>query len=82
MDKIGMEGVAKELAESGFDQAAIDKYLAMFEALSKEEDGISYLGKVLGGHLEEGAAEGLKEIVDSVEAVSYTHLVFHAVAAE
>jgi histidyl-tRNA synthetase len=70
MDKIGMEGVAKELAESGFDQAAIDKYLAMFEALSKEEDGISYLGKVLGGHLEEGAAEGLKEIVDSVEATA------------
>ena len=70
MDKIGMEGVAKELSESGFDQAAIDKYLAMFEALSKEEDGISYLGKVLGGHLEEGAAEGLKEIVDSVEATA------------
>lgn len=70
MDKIGMEGVAKELSESGFDQAAIDKYLAMFEALSKEEDGISYLGKVLGGHLEEGAAEVLKEIVDSVEATA------------
>ena len=70
MDKIGMEGVAKELSESGFDQAAIEKYLAMFEALSKEEDGISYLGKVLSGYLEEGAAEGLKEIVDSVEATA------------
>lgn len=70
MDKIGLSGVAKELAESGFSQVSIDQYLGMFEALEKEEDGISYLGQALGEHLEAGAADNLKEIVDSVQATA------------
>ncbi|WP_434310988.1 histidine--tRNA ligase [Hominifimenecus sp. rT4P-3] len=70
MDKIGLSGVAEELAESGFSKASIDQYLGMFEALEKEEDGISYLGQALGEHLEAGAADNLKEIVDSVQATA------------
>ena len=47
MDKIGMDGVAAELVESGFAQESVDKYLSLFEALKTQEDGISYLGEAL-----------------------------------
>lgn len=72
MDKIGVSGVSEELLASGFPQEAVDKYLALFAALQGKEDGISYLGEVLGDCLPEGTAQGLKEIVDSVQAASAT----------
>ena len=34
MDKIGLEGVAKELEEEGFAKESIDTYLAMFKEIS------------------------------------------------
>ncbi len=70
MDKIGACGVSEELLASGFSQEAVDKYLALFKALQGEEDGVSYLGEVLGDYLPEGTAQGLKEIVDNVAAAS------------
>ena len=33
MDKIGMDGVAAELVESGFDQAGVEKYMDLFKAM-------------------------------------------------
>ncbi|MDD6212414.1 MAG: histidine--tRNA ligase [Clostridiales bacterium] len=72
MDKIGLDGVASELAENGFEQAAIDKYLSLFQELEQQEDGISYLGEKLAGVMEEGTAENLKQIVDSVVSTTST----------
>ncbi len=70
MDKIGISGVSEELLASGFPQEAVDKYLALFKELSGKADGISYLGEALGDCLPAGTSEGLKEIVDSVEAAA------------
>ena len=72
MDKIGMDGVAAELVESGFAQESVDKYLSLFEALKTQEDGISYLGEALKDVMEPGAAENLSEIVNSVRMTSTT----------
>ena len=72
MDKIGLDGVAAELAENGFAQEAIDKYLELFRELQAEEDGISFLGQKLAGVMEAGTAENLKQIVDSVVSTSTT----------
>ena len=33
MDKIGFEGVAKELEEAGFAKESVEKYLKMFEEI-------------------------------------------------
>ena len=68
MDKIGLEGVKAELAESGFDQAAIEKYVGLFEGLESAQDGLSYLADTLAGVLEEDVRESLQEIIDSVKA--------------
>ena len=66
MDKIGREGVEKELLESGFDPAGVEKYLSLFESLGQTEDGLSWLKETLGDALESGVIENLHEIVDSV----------------
>ena len=68
MDKIGLDGVEQELAESGFSKESIEKYLALFKGVEAAEDGIAYLADTLGGFLEEEVQQSLSEIVSSVNA--------------
>ncbi len=42
MDKIGFEGVAKELEEAGFAKRVIDKYLKMFDEGHPDTAGVEY----------------------------------------
>ncbi len=67
MDKIGLEGVAKELLANGFTQESIDKYLDLFVGIGKAENGIAYLAETLQGILEREVEQGLAEIIDSVQ---------------
>lgn len=67
MDKIGLDGVAKELENSGFDKICIDKYIALFRGVDEAENGVAYLAKELQGFLDKEVEESLQEIIDSVE---------------
>ncbi len=69
MDKIGLEGVEKELEESGFAKASIEKYLHLFRGMEEAKDSFLWLTEEIKEYLEPEAAEGLREIIDSVEAV-------------
>ena len=42
MDKIGVEGVASELAQDGYPQENIDKYLDLFKLLEQTRDCLLY----------------------------------------
>ena len=66
MDKIGLEGVEAELLEKGFAKEAVEKYLALYRELERQENGVAYLAETLRDVLEPEAAEGLQEIIDSV----------------
>lgn len=66
MDKIGLDGVKAELLESGFTQDMVDKYTDLFEKMNASEDAIGYLADTLGDFLEEGVADSLAQIKDSV----------------
>jgi histidyl-tRNA synthetase len=71
MDKIGMDGVAAELAENGYEKTSIDKYLELFELLKDKREvaeGVSFLADKLGDFLEEEVAANLKEIAAAVNA--------------
>lgn len=68
MDKIGLEGVEKELLEDGFAKESIEKYLGLFKGIEAAEDGIAYLADTLGDYLEEEVNTSLSEIVASVNA--------------
>ena len=72
MDKIGLEGVRAELLENGFDGNIVDKYLELYQNLEKAEDGVAYLGEALSGVMEASVTEGLREIIDSVQATKET----------
>ncbi|NLL77733.1 MAG: histidine--tRNA ligase [Clostridiales bacterium] len=68
MDKIGLDGVAGELRESGFAEESIEKYLELFKGMEEAADGLSYLAKKLQGVLESEAEQSLQEIIASVKA--------------
>ena len=71
MDKIGLDGVAKELAEEGYAQDKIDQYLGLFEMLADKKDvaeGVSCLSETLGEALDPAVAESMKEIAAAVNA--------------
>ena len=69
MDKIGLEGVREELEKEGFDKACVDKYLAMFEEITNDVQGVRYVKEKLKGVLEPEYADGLELIMNSVDAV-------------
>ena len=69
MDKIGLEGVREELEKEGFDKACVDKYLAMFEEITNDVQGVRYVKEKLEGLLEPEYADGLELIMNSVDAV-------------
>ena len=68
MDKIGLEGVAGELSESGFAQTSIDKYLELFKGVEAADNGVAYLADELGAFLEQEVKDSLQEIIQSVES--------------
>ncbi len=68
MDKIGAEGVAKELCEMGYERKNVERYLGLFDEISPDVSGIRYLKEKLGDCLSSETAEGMELIISSVEA--------------
>ena len=68
MDKIGMDGVEKELLEAGFAEESVRKYLGLFEGVKASSDGLGWLADTLGGFLEESVVKSMREIAGSVNA--------------
>ena len=71
MDKIGLDGVAEELAKEGYSKESIDKYLGLFQGVEEAGNGIEgirYLAKKLEGFLDEAVEKNLLEIISSVDA--------------
>ncbi len=69
MDKIGLEGVERELLEAGYPKETVEKYLALFRMVTKDTEGIMRLKEELAGFLEPKVAEDLCMIINSVEQV-------------
>ena len=66
MDKIGVDGVRAELVENGYSEETADKYLELMGQVTNDADGVRRMGEILAGVLEDGAAENLAEIMDTV----------------
>ena len=69
MDKIGMDGVEAELLESGYSADSVKKCRELFETVTNDVAGVSYMKDTLGDSLEEGVAEDLITIISTVEQV-------------
>lgn len=69
MDKIGMDGVEKELLESGYEKESVDKYLELFRIITPDAAGVKTAKEKLTGFLDPEYADGLITIMNSVDAV-------------
>ena len=68
MDKIGLDGVAEELAKEGYAKESIEKYLALFTGVEQADDGVAYLAETLGDYLEADVVTNMQEIAQAVNA--------------
>ena len=69
MDKIGLDGVEKELQEHGYPKEAVEEYLQLFKEITNDIEGVRYCKEKLEGYLEEATADGLEMIIASVDSV-------------
>ena len=69
MDKIGLDGVEKELKEAGYGDETVDKYLYLFKGMETAENGFTWLTEEIKDFLEADVKDNLGEIITSVEAV-------------
>ncbi len=73
MDKIGLDGVAGELTECGYEKETVERYIGLFQKVEKAENteaALKELADILigAGTLEEEVRIGLQEIIASVRA--------------
>ena len=68
MDKIGMEGAAKELVENGFSQESTDACIGLFRGLEETRDRLAYLEEKLSGVIGPDVLPDLRAVIESVEA--------------
>ena len=69
MDKIGMDGVKKELTELDGEEKC-SKYLNLFEGLKDNTEAVLSLKDKLKGFIEDGVLDSLCEIMDTVLEVN------------
>lgn len=74
MDKIGYEGVEKELLEAGYEEAGVKKYMALLSSVTNDAAGVRRLGETLAeaGALSAEVSENLAHIMDTVTDVAET----------
>ena len=68
MDKIGLEGVKKELLDAGFAQESVEKYVAWFERAGQGLSAREFCGEGLPDVLDPKVLDGLDEILSCVQA--------------
>lgn len=68
MDKIGLDGVARELEACGYQKENIDKYLALFRGFQETDESLAFIEEKLSGFLDEEVQTSFREIIDSVTA--------------
>ena len=69
MDKIGLDGVEKELKEAGYGDETVERYLYLFKGMEEAENGFVWLTEEIKDFLEEDVKDNLGEIITSVETV-------------
>ena len=68
MDKIGLEGVKKELLDASFAQESVEKYVTWFERAGQGLSAREFCGEGLADVLDPKVLDGLDEILSCVQA--------------
>jgi len=67
MDKIGLDGIRKELVENGYEEAVVDRYLSYYGS-DASSDCADFCKDFDAGVLPEGVVANLEEILESAKA--------------
>ena len=67
-DKIGLDGIRKELVENGYEEEVVDKYLAIYENL-KEASCEEFCKDVVGEFLDQSVVDAMEEIISCAKAM-------------
>ncbi|MDY3232369.1 MAG: histidine--tRNA ligase [Clostridiaceae bacterium] len=70
MDKIGLEGVERELLEAGYAKASVTAYLELLKNVNKDATGVRALGEQLSDVLPVEISRNLAHIMDTVAEVA------------
>ena len=78
LDKIGIDGVTEELKKAGYDEAAVEKYVAIFSEDFAGKSPREFCGFLNEEQLEPGTIEGLETILACAGAMvsDNVHIVF------
>lgn len=69
-DKIGEDGVKRELLESGCDESAVNTYMDIFHGFMTAEDRFTYVDEAFGDAMEPGVADNIRQIFENVTLMS------------
>ena len=72
MDKIGFEGVEKELLENGNAKESVDRYLELLRTVTRDAEGVKALGETLKDVMDPAVCQGLVHIMETVKDVAET----------
>ena len=67
-DKIGLDGIRRELLDNGYDPQAVDRYLAVYEPSEKEQTCADFCA-FLGDLLPDAVIENIDEIITCVQSM-------------
>ena len=73
-DKIGLDGIRKDLIENGFAEEAVDNYLSIYADLGKEMDCRAFCAQIGEEYLPETVVQGLEEIMAGARAMISEHV--------
>ncbi len=66
-DKIGLEGIKKELLENGYDAEAVERYLGLYTEIPENISAAAFCEGISGEYLPQGTVEALDEILSCVK---------------
>lgn len=72
MDKIGKDGVARELIEAGYPQNDVEKYLALFDQTTSDVAAVQNLGNILKDVMPSEVTDRLSMIMETVSEMAAT----------
>ena len=75
MDKIGAEGVAKELEEMGYAKENVETYLQLFQDVAPDVTGIRFLKEKLGDCLSGETADSMEMIIPALRLQRNANLI-------
>lgn len=67
-DKIGLDGIRKELVENGYAEEVVDKYLAIYEHINATSCS-EFCKDVVGEYLDESVVNAMEEIISCAKSM-------------